>query len=292
MANKLGVHSLVFTEDWSEGSAKRAIDSAAKLGFDIIEVLIFDPAAVDAAMTKRLAKAAGIEVALGMALGPETDISSLNGETASRRRGNGDPLPRNRGGDRGRRVERDRLRRFQPLFGAANSGSARPGAGGVGAARCGRRRKGTPAWTGGRQSIRVVHGQHARRGRRHDPRDRREEPLHSYGHVPYEHRRGDVAGAVARNADLLGYAHVAENTRGALGAGSFDFKVYFRSLARAGYAGGITLESFSNALVGPGLCGAIGLWRRQWSDSEAAAGAALAFLRAELASAAAASLVW
>ena len=34
-------------------------------------------------MTKRLAKAAGIEVALGMALGPETDISSLNGETRS-----------------------------------------------------------------------------------------------------------------------------------------------------------------------------------------------------------------
>ena len=102
----------------------------------------------------------------------------------------------------------------------------------------------------------------------------------------------DVAGAVARNADLLGYAHVAENTRGALGAGSFDFKAYFRALVRAGYTGGITLESFSNALVGPDLSGAIGLWRRQWSDSEAAAGAALAFLRAELASAAAASMVW
>jgi D-psicose/D-tagatose/L-ribulose 3-epimerase len=69
MANKLGVHSLVFTDDWSERSAKRAIDSAARIGFDAIEVLIFDPAAVDAAMTKRLAKAAGIEVALGMALG-------------------------------------------------------------------------------------------------------------------------------------------------------------------------------------------------------------------------------
>jgi D-psicose/D-tagatose/L-ribulose 3-epimerase len=84
MANKLGVHSLVFTEDWSEGSAKRAIDSAARLGFEVIEVLIFDPAAIDAAMTKRLAKAAGIEIALGMALGPDTDISSPDNEIASR----------------------------------------------------------------------------------------------------------------------------------------------------------------------------------------------------------------
>jgi D-psicose/D-tagatose/L-ribulose 3-epimerase len=35
-------------------------------------------------MTKRLAKAAGIEIALGMALGPDTDISSPDNEIASR----------------------------------------------------------------------------------------------------------------------------------------------------------------------------------------------------------------
>ena len=38
----------------------------------------------------------------------------------------------------------------------------------------------------------------------------------------------DVAGAIARNADLLGYAHVADNTRGVLGAGEFDFHAFFR----------------------------------------------------------------
>jgi D-psicose/D-tagatose/L-ribulose 3-epimerase len=99
----------------------------------------------------------------------------------------------------------------------------------------------------------------------------------------------DIAGAISRNGDLLGYAHVADNHRGALGAGTFDFKTYFRALVRAGYQGGITVESFSSKVLGPGIVGAVALWRPSWSDPERAAHEALDFMRAELASAAAAA---
>src|SRR5215218_1185649 len=73
MANKLGCHSLMFGESWDEAAARRTIDTVARLGFDVVETLMFDVDAVDGRMTRRLAADAGIEVALGMALGPDAD---------------------------------------------------------------------------------------------------------------------------------------------------------------------------------------------------------------------------
>ena len=46
---------------------------------------------------------------------------------------------------------------------------------------------------------------------------------------------GDIGAAIQRNAALLGYAHVADSNRGALGGGHFDIKGYFCALADAGY---------------------------------------------------------
>ena len=42
--NKIGIHNLVFTDVWDEPRARQAIDTAARIGFDVIEVLLFDPA--------------------------------------------------------------------------------------------------------------------------------------------------------------------------------------------------------------------------------------------------------
>ena len=56
--------------------------------------------------------------------------------------------------------------------------------------------------------------------------------------------------------------------------------------------GGVTVESFSNARLGPGLTSGVALWRRQWTESEAAARAALDFMRVEIAAAAAAAKPW
>ena len=73
---KFGVHNLVFSGEWTEKTAVAATRVAAEIGFDLFEVLIFDPAELDVSMTGKVVAAAGLELRLGMALGPAVDISS------------------------------------------------------------------------------------------------------------------------------------------------------------------------------------------------------------------------
>ena len=292
LGNKLGVHALVFTEAWNEATARRAIDSASRIGFDLIEALIFDPDAIDPAMTRRLAADGGIEVAIGMALGPTTDISSPDTETSLR----GEQM----------------VERCLDIAAAAGASAVS----GITYAAFNRYNSGpTPEHRArvldalGRLAIKA-----GARGMRIglEPVNRYESYLVNtldaagsiireigsnslFVHLDTFHmnvEENDIAGAIARNADLLGYAHVAENHRGTLGSGTFDFRTLFRSLVRAGYGGGITVESFSTAALGPGISGGVGLWRKSWTESDAAARAALAIMRAELAAAEAANIVW
>jgi hypothetical protein len=57
-----GIHSLVFTDTWNEANAREATDNAARLGFDLIEVLVTDFAQGVAMMTKKLPEHIGIAV--------------------------------------------------------------------------------------------------------------------------------------------------------------------------------------------------------------------------------------
>ena len=290
--NKLGCHALVFGESWDEASARRTIDSVARIGFDVVETLIFDVDAVDGKMTRRLAADAGVEVALGIALAPDSDISSPDRDTANR----------------GEKT----LERALAIAEDAGAGAI------SGITYAAFNRYSAPPAQPQRSQVVDALGRLAQvaasRGLRIglEPVNRYESfmvnTLDEAGaiirdvgakelfiHMDTFHmniEENDIAGAIARNADLLGYAHVAENHRGAVGAGTFDFKTYFRGLARAGYNGGVTVESFSSTVLGPSIVGAIALWRPSWRHSEAAAQDALDFLRAELASASASNLPW
>ena len=51
--NKLGVHALVWVGGWSEAESRQAIATTAKLGYDLIEIPMLDPAKVDPARTAR-----------------------------------------------------------------------------------------------------------------------------------------------------------------------------------------------------------------------------------------------
>lgn len=52
--NPLGVHALVFAGSWGRKERERAVSSAARLGYDLIEIPLLDPKAVDAAATVKL----------------------------------------------------------------------------------------------------------------------------------------------------------------------------------------------------------------------------------------------
>jgi len=82
--------------------------------------------------------------------------------------------------------------------------------------------------------------------------------------------------------ERLGYVHIGESHRGYLGTGSVDFAITFRALARLGYDGPITFESFSSAVVSATLSNTLGIWRNLWSDGDDLAAHANRYIRDQI----------
>lgn len=292
MNGKLGVHSLVFTDDWSESHARKACDAAARIGFDLIEVLIFDPATLDIAMTRKVVDEAGLALRLGMALGADTDISSTDPAVAAQ----------------GEATVARCLEIASELETPAVSGITYAAFNAYGA----------PPTQAQREHVADAMARLDRRAGELGVRlglepvnryesymvntlDQAGEVIRGIGaknlfvHMDTFHmniEEADISGAITRNADLLGYAHLADNNRGVLGAGTYDFTTFFRALARVGYEGDFTVESFSSATLGADLVGAVSLWRRAWDDPEAAANSAMDFMKSGIAAARQANEVW
>ena len=74
--NPLGVHALVFAGSWGKKDRERAVAGAARLGYDLIEIPLLDPKAVDAAATVKLLEQHGIKGATSLGLNFKADISS------------------------------------------------------------------------------------------------------------------------------------------------------------------------------------------------------------------------
>ncbi|MFO1151722.1 MAG: sugar phosphate isomerase/epimerase family protein [Alsobacter sp.] len=279
MSGKLGVHALVFTDQWDEPHATTACRAAAEIGFDLIEVLMFDPYALDLPLTRRAVRDAGIELRLGMALVAASDISSDDPDVA---------------------------RRGEATVGRALEIASDLGAPAVsGITYAAFANYAAPPTAAQRE--RVV-ASLARLDRRAgelgvklglEPVNRYESYMVNtldeaaamirdagagamFVHMDTFHmniEEGDIAAAIRRNAALLGYAHVADSNRGALGGGHFDMKGFFCALADAGYAGDYTVESFTSKVLSPALVGGVRLWREAWADPMRAARTALEAMR-------------
>lgn len=89
---------------------------------------------------------------------------------------------------------------------------------------------------------------------------------------------------VQQCGDRLGYVHIGESHRGYLGTGTIDFGAFFGALTESGYAGPITFESFSSAVVHPELSNQLAVWRNLWSDSDDLARQARSFIAEQLTS--------
>ena len=87
-------------------------------------------------------------------------------------------------------------------------------------------------------------------------------------------------GAVRSAGCRLGYVHVGESHRGALGTGNVDFRSLFRALAAADYTGPLVYEAFAPAAAGPELSAALSCWRATWSDADGVAEQANNFMAA------------
>jgi D-psicose/D-tagatose/L-ribulose 3-epimerase len=280
--NPVGIHALVFAGDWSEPEATRVVEGAAAAGYDLVEIPLLDPGSVDAEMTRRLLERSGLGVACSLGLTAETELSSEDKATVLR----------------GERLLESAIDTAHALgaglvtgivYGALGQHSRRvSNAGRANAVAALERLAGRAADRGINLGLEVVNRYESNMlNTAEQALDLIEQigadnvvvHLDSY-HMNIE--EDDLESAVVAAGPRLGYVHVGENHRGYLGSGHIDFPRLFQALAQIGYAGAITFESFSAAVVKEGLSDTLSIWRELWSDSDDLAHHARRFIAEQL----------
>lgn len=280
--NKLGLHMMVHTPVWNEAGARRVFEAAARIGYDFVEVLIFDPHGVDADMTARLSREYGLGVAAGLCGTLTADLS------------NADPVVAARGEAwvaRAIEVARDMGATMLggPTFSAVHRYALAPSE--LARERCvdAYRRLAERARAAGvRIGLEALNRYESNfintLAQATDLcRKVGSDALFVHGdmfHMNIE--EGHIGQALLDAREHLGYVHVAESHRGYLGTGHTDWPAFFAALARIGYDGPITFESFSPAVLGPELAGLIALWQPRWTDPDDVATKALAYMREQI----------
>lgn len=279
--NPLGLHALVWTGEWTPESARHAIEQTKAVGFDLIEIPILEPETFDIAMTRQLLADNGLLAACSLGLSADTDVASE------------DPAVVARG--------RDRL------------SAAIEVASGIGAGNlCGvlysqLAKYPAPITARSRQhvveSVSWLSDQVSAAGlptslevvNRYESHvvntvadmltllDEADADITV--HLDTYHANIEENGfiePIETAGDRLGYVHVGESHRGYLGTGTIDFPTFFAALRESGYAGPVTFESFSSAVVHPELSNILSVWRNLWDDSQNLAEHAHAYMAEHL----------
>lgn len=276
----IGVHAGLLTPDWTPGSARRAIATAAGIGYDLVEIPApgRDDGSASAAETAALLDEHRIDAVVSLALDAASDIHTA------------DPAASARG---------------EARLSDAVRFAAGIGAGYVGGVTHSAMRKnphgGGPAERA--NVVRVLRDVAARAAADGivvglEYVNRYESNLLNTAaqtvalieevgaanlvvHIDSFHahmEEVDLASAVRDAGDHLAYIHASENHRGELGTGSTDWDGLLGALRAASFAGPLTVETFSPAVQSAAVADDIGLWRELWSDPVAVATAGHRFL--------------
>jgi D-psicose/D-tagatose/L-ribulose 3-epimerase len=279
-SSPIGVHAGLLTPDWTPASARRAISTAASIGFDLVEIPApgVDDGSASAAETAALLDEHGIDAVVSLALDAASDIATE------------DPGPRARG--RARLVD---AVRFAQGIGAGYVGGVT-----YSAMRKPERGTGSAEHASAVGVLREVAALAATDGivigaeyvNRYESAllNTAAQTVALLGEIGADNvvvhldtfhahmEEVDLASAVRDAGDLLAYVHASENHRGELGTGSTPWDALFGALRTAGFAGPVTLETFSPAVQSPAVADDIALWRELWSDPVAVATAGHRFL--------------
>ncbi|MPY53257.1 sugar phosphate isomerase/epimerase family protein [Streptomyces acidicola] len=281
--NPIGVHALVWVGDTSPASVSHAVERTRAAGFDLLELSLHDSVNLDVSAARKEIADAGLKVACSRGLAFDADVSSADPAVV----------------ERGEKLLHDSLAVTHGLGGTHFTGALYSALGKYGA----------PLSSAGRANVVSVlrrlaqeaHGLGMTLGlevcNRYETNvvntardalaladDIGEDNvlihLDTY-HMNIE--EDDLVRPVREAGDRLGYVHIGENHRGYLGSGHLDFTAFFHALADIGYRGPITFESFSSAVVAPGLSADLAIWRNLWSDGEDLARHARGFIAQHLA---------
>ena len=283
--NPLGVHALVFIGDTLPASVDTAVSAAAAAGFDLLELSLHDAVHLDVTAARESLRRAGLGVACSRGLAFDADVSSDDPQVVAR----------------GEQLLHDSLRITRDLGGTHLTGALYSALGKYGAplTDAGRRNvvsvlrslaseAAAEQMTLGleicnRYETNVINTAHdALRLADDIGADNVVIHLDTY-HMNIE--ENDFVTPVLEVGERLGYVHIGENHRGYLGSGHLDFPAFFGALATIGYRGPITFESFSSAVVSPGLSNDLAIWRNLWSDGADLAAHARTYITDQLAAA-------
>jgi D-psicose/D-tagatose/L-ribulose 3-epimerase len=276
--NALGVHALVFAGGTSPAEMTSIIAETKKAGYDLLELSLHDSPALDVPAARAELEAAGLGIVCSRGLAFDADVSSDDSAVVAR----------------GAALLHDSLQITHDLGGTHFTGALYSALGKYGHALT----------TAGRANVVAtltdLAAEAAGKGmtlglevcnryetnvintaadalRLADDIGAENVVIHldSY-HMNIE--EDDFSRPVRLVGDRLGYVHIGENHRGFLGSGHLDFTSFFHALEDIGYAGPITFESFSSAVVSPTLSNDLAIWRNLWNDGPALARHAHTFL--------------
>jgi D-psicose/D-tagatose/L-ribulose 3-epimerase len=268
MKNRLGLHANVWVAGWSEAEAARAIDKTAEFGFDLIEISAMDLLKINVDDTRKRLDKAGIGVTMSLGLDAQRDISSADPARVAA----GEAHLTNVVG-----IARDlgATHVCGILYSAFQKYDQPPTAAGVASSIAVMARVAEKAAASGitlgmevvnRYETNILNT--AAQGVEYC---RRVGAPNVKVHLDVYHmniEEADAVAAIQATGDYLGYFHTGESHRGYMGTGSIDLKSIFQALARVGYQGPITYESFSSRVVGQPLTGILGIWRETWEDGD------------------------
>lgn len=286
MTNKLGLHANVWVAGWSEAEAARAIDKTAEYGFDLIEISAMAPHLMNIAETRRRLDAAGIGVTMSLGLPADKDISSP--DPARVRAGEAHLLDIISGArDLGAtHVCGILYSAFQKYDQPANAEGVKSS---VEVMRRVAEKAAASGITLGMEVVNRYESNILNTAAQAMEYCRRVDMPNVKVHLDVYHmniEEVDAVAAIHATGDRLGYFHTGESHRGYMGTGSIDLKAIFQALARVGYQGPITYESFSSRVVGQPLTGILGIWRETWEDGDDLVAHAKLYTRAQMIAAA------
>lgn len=277
-SNPLGIHALVWVGDTSPTSVQSAVEQTVSAGYDILEFSLHDSVNLDRAATKALLRQHGLQAVCSRGLALDADVSSEDPAVVSR----GVDLLRESvavtAGIGGTLL----TGALYSAFGKAPGPLSRAGRANVvavlrelavdaaavgvtlGLEICNRYE--TNVVNTAREALSLA-----------DEIDADNIIIHlDTFHMNIE--EDDLVQPVRDAGARLGYVHIGENHRGYLGSGHLDFPSFFGALAESDYRGPLTFESFSSAVLAPGLSNDLAIWRNLWSDGDDLARRAHAFM--------------
>jgi len=278
---RLGVHALVWVGGWSRAECEQAARATAEAGYDLLEIPALSPETIDVEHTRATLAAHGLGAVCSLGLTPERDVASEDPERVAAGRARlAEALAVARGVDAEMLagVVYGALGRYaSPPTAAARANAvaavqelcAAAAPDGITVALEVVNRYETNLLNTAAQALAFCDEVGAGNVGVH---------LDTYHMNIEEHDPGEAIEACGRR---LAYFHLGESHRGQLGTGSVDFAAIFAALERVGYAGDVTFESFSSAVVSPDLSSTLCIWRELWDDGAALARGAREYVEAQ-----------